>query len=196
MWPLSRQFCYLGSSQECDLTVVTGKNSKYHWTAFLFRVSNVVKLVLTEVNFFSMRMTRQIPMILILCVRTGHTACLFHTVLVALTCTWVAKLPADEISRCCYIVYVPEAHIMYFIPRCWFLNCSEQKGCMGGVGGGLRYVMLHYVPLPLPYPPLCAAMVWTQLWEVCDLISWPSGRGQMLCNYAPPLPASISGYLQ
>jgi hypothetical protein len=24
-------------------------------------------------------------------------------------------------------VYVPEAHIMY----CSFLNCSEEKGCMG-----------------------------------------------------------------
>ncbi len=47
---------------------------------------------------------------------TGRTACLFHTVLVALT--GAAKLPADGISRCCYIVYVPEAHIMYFIRRC------------------------------------------------------------------------------
>jgi hypothetical protein len=25
---------------------------------------------------------------------------------------------------------------MYFIWRCLFLNCSEEKGCMGGVGGG------------------------------------------------------------
>ncbi len=37
-----------------------------------------------------------------------------------------------------------------------------------------------------------AAMVWTQLWllVLTDVIwvSWPSGRGQILCNYAPPPP--------
>ncbi len=32
--------------------------------------------------------------------------------------------------------YVPEAHNLYFIWRCRFLNCSEEKGCMGRVGGG------------------------------------------------------------
>ncbi len=38
---------------------------------------------------------------------------------------------------CCSVFYAPEAYIMYFIGRCWFLNCSEEiKGCMGGVGGG------------------------------------------------------------
>ncbi len=26
----------------------------------------------------------------------------------------------------------------------------------------------------------------------CDLVSWPSGRGQMLCNYAPPPPHPYS----
>ncbi len=30
--------------------------------------------------------------------------------------------------------YVPEAYIVYFIRRCKFLYCSEQKGCTGGEG--------------------------------------------------------------
>jgi hypothetical protein len=43
---------------------------------------------------------------------------------------------------------------------CWngegggVLNCCEEKGCMGGVGGRYRHVMLLlYVPLPTPPPP-------------------------------------------
>ncbi len=41
-------------------------------------------------------------------------------------------------------MYVSEAHIMYFVWRCWFINCSEEKGCMGGAGGG---VQVHNVTL-------------------------------------------------
>jgi hypothetical protein len=36
---------------------------------------------------------------------------------------------------------------MYFVWRCQFLYCSEEKGCMDGGGGGYSYVMLLYVPL-------------------------------------------------
>ncbi len=43
--------------------------------------------------------------------------------------------------ECCSMVsflllwYVQEAHIIYFIWRCRFLNCSEEKGCMRDEGG-------------------------------------------------------------
>jgi hypothetical protein len=42
---------------------------------------------------------------------------------------------------------IPEAYIMYFVWRYWFLNCSAGKGCMVGVGGGGRYVMFLYIPI-------------------------------------------------
>jgi hypothetical protein len=43
------------------------------------------------------------------------------------------------------ILHVPEAHIVYFIWRCLFLNCSEEKVCMVGVGG--RGVQVRNVTL-------------------------------------------------
>jgi hypothetical protein len=58
------------------------------------------------------------------------------------------------------------------------------------IGDGWREVLvcnvIHYIPVLLP------PMVRSQ----CMLVSWPPGRGQILCNYSTPPPrACMHGYL-
>ncbi len=46
-------------------------------------------------------------------------------------------------ARLVQTFYVPEAYIMYFIWRCWFLNCSVQRPVWKGGDEKLLYVTLQ-----------------------------------------------------
>ncbi len=57
--------------------------------------------------------------------------------------------PSDIISLLDDI-FIPETYIMYFIWRCWFLNCSVQRPACTDGGGGDRVIKFLYAPAPPP----------------------------------------------